>query len=1104
MPEQFLHGVDVVEIDDGVRPIRTVRASVIGLVGTAPDADADAFPLNIPVLVAGNRTEAAKLDTTGNGLGTLPWSMDAIFDQAGAVVVVIRVEEGNDDAETLANVIGGVDATTGAYEGVQALLAAQSVVHVTPRILIAPGFAHETALVSELLGIADRLRAVIIADGPNTNDADAISYRDEFGSPRVYLVDPAVRVFDTVSATEVTQPASPRVAGVIARTDAERGFWHSPSNKEIYGIVGTARPVDFTLGDGNARANLLNEQEVTTIIQEEGYRLWGNRTCGSDPKWAFLNVRRTADMINDSILRAHMWAVDRNINRTYLEDVVEGVNAYIRHLKAIGAIINGEAWAPAELNTPTQIAQGKVYISFKFSANYPAEHITFNSLLVNDYLTEVLPTVDDFVQPKLTTKMTDYVAGGMAGPIEVPMMQLDKLEVSMTLKTYHPDVFKLFNIGLGSAVPMTARGAFQDDDGSTHAVAVTMQMQLREIDPGTWKAGDETSLKLAGSCRSYKLEIDNEVIIEANMITGDLTVGGKDITGYRWQSAARIGRTPAQHYTGPDAMTMQLSGLILSVLPDGADGVTALSFERRRLQLEQMRDEAGKGTPLPMVDGTGRNWGRWVITNVNEDQQSFFADGKVKLMHYRTKDKDMLDQICLTYYGAETAIYDVLEANPFLGDREAVLESGIVIELPGGIAPDDDVSRFGLWLYLIADRLLSLSISDQAGLESDRCSLEIDNRDNAVILPPPGGVLDISLGYDWPDAGIAFHKMGRFTVDEFTLSGPPQTLSVNGQSVDMLGSARGQKTRYWDDVYLAAIVEEIAEDHGLTPRVDQAAREKFYPHLDQRRESDLNFLQRLGQEADLLVTVKEDHLIAISNSEGKTASGADLPGITLTPGDISRYSVTKQNRHVFKGVTTYWRDRNANETKSFTAGDEAGPILQVTGNQRDEKSAQDVAQAELKSRNRNTDGLSLQMPGLPQLVAETPLQLENFPEGVAGPWIAKSVDHKLSSSGFSTAVKEPKMTDTSYDRAAEHTDRCDLTLEKPFEFQGQMITSLSLREPTAADLERSMKEKNGISEGIMTIAHLAEVSPDLVRAMHGRDFMMVNDWVKQSLGVSMG
>ena len=394
MPEQFLHGVEVVEIDNGVRPIRTVRSSVIGLVGTAPDADAVAFPLNTPVLIAGNRTEAALLDSVGDGNGTLPDAIDAIFDQCGAMVVVIRVDEGVDEAATLTNMVGGVDAGTGQYQGVHGLLSAESVLGVAPKILCAPGYTSQrptdlaNPVVAELAGIADRLRGVIIADGPNTNDADAQTYAGDSGSKRVYVVDPGVKVF--VDGAYVDQPASARVAGMIAKSDSERGFWWSPSNREMYGIGGTTRAVDFTLGDANCRANLLNEQNIATIINQNGFRLWGNRTSSVDVKWAFLSVVRTADMINESLLRAHLWAVDRNITKTYIEDVTEGVRAYLRHLTSIGAILGGDCWADPELNTPEQIAAGKVYFDFDFTPPTPAEHVTFRSHLVNDYIKEVI------------------------------------------------------------------------------------------------------------------------------------------------------------------------------------------------------------------------------------------------------------------------------------------------------------------------------------------------------------------------------------------------------------------------------------------------------------------------------------------------------------------------------------------------------------------------------------------------------------------------------------------------------------------------------------------------------------------------------------------
>lgn len=395
MTETFLHGVEVVEVSDGIRPISTVRSAVIGLVGTAPRADAAAFPLNTPVLIAGSRTQAAKLlANAGANDGTLPDAIDSIFDQTGALVVVIRVAEGANAAETMANVVGGVDANTGQYTGVSALLGAGSVLGVIPRILIAPGFTHQTVgdganpVVAELMGIAQRLRAVICADGPSTTDAAAFSYAQSHGGRRVYVVDPAVKKLDA-AGNVVIKPASADVAGLICRIDNELGFWWSPSNQVINGIVGTERPIDFTFGDVNSRANLLNEQKIGTIIRQDGFRLWGNRTLSDDPKWQFLSVVRTADMINDSLMRAHLWAVDKNVTKTYVTDVVDGVNSYLRSLVTLGAILGGKCWADPDLNTPENISNGHVYFDFDFTPPAPAEHITFRSHLVNDYISEI-------------------------------------------------------------------------------------------------------------------------------------------------------------------------------------------------------------------------------------------------------------------------------------------------------------------------------------------------------------------------------------------------------------------------------------------------------------------------------------------------------------------------------------------------------------------------------------------------------------------------------------------------------------------------------------------------------------------------------------------
>jgi phage tail sheath protein FI len=397
MSEPFLHGVQVIIGDGGTRPIQVAPTSVIGIVGTAPRADADMFPLNTPVLIPASRAMAAKLlanSATSAGDGTLPDAIDSIFNQAGAWIVVVRVDVGVDDAATLANVLGGTDAGTGQYEGVHAFLAAQSVTFVKPRILIVPGFTHQrpageaNAVVAELLPIAERLRAIIVKDCESTNDTAALAGASDTGSRRVHVIDPRAL---KKNAAGVTAPAwsSAVVAGAIARNDATRGWWSSPSNIELFGIVGTERAIDFASDDPNSRSNLLNAGKVATIIREEGFRLWGNLTTSSDAKWKFLPVVRTADIIADAIQRSHLWAVDRMITKTYVAEVRESVAAFLRDLKQAGAILGGECWVDPELNSESSIANGEVYWDFDFTPTYPAQKVTFRMHIVNKYIAEI-------------------------------------------------------------------------------------------------------------------------------------------------------------------------------------------------------------------------------------------------------------------------------------------------------------------------------------------------------------------------------------------------------------------------------------------------------------------------------------------------------------------------------------------------------------------------------------------------------------------------------------------------------------------------------------------------------------------------------------------
>ncbi|MFJ4055981.1 phage tail sheath subtilisin-like domain-containing protein [Pseudomonas sp. NPDC089743] len=385
----FFHGVTVTNVDTGARTIALPSSSIIGLVDTfTPGPGADGTPTakaNELVMITSEREAVAAFGADS----AITKACQAIYTRAKAVIVACGVAKVADAAEQTSSIIGGVLAD-GTRTGMQALLDGKSRFNAQPRLLVTPKHSATQAVGTALVALADKLRGIAIIDGPGTTDEAAMAYAAEFGAKRAFMVDPGVKYWDTTADATVDAPASAWVAGLFAWTDSEYGFWASPSNKEFVGITGTTRSVEFLDGDDTCRANLLNNANITTIIRDDGYRLWGNRTLSSDPKWAFVTRVRTMDIVMDAILYGHKWAVDRSITKTYVSDVTEGLQAFMRDLKNQGAIINFEVYADTELNTASQLEQGKVYWNIRFTDVPPAENPNFRVEITNQWLTEVL------------------------------------------------------------------------------------------------------------------------------------------------------------------------------------------------------------------------------------------------------------------------------------------------------------------------------------------------------------------------------------------------------------------------------------------------------------------------------------------------------------------------------------------------------------------------------------------------------------------------------------------------------------------------------------------------------------------------------------------
>lgn len=380
----YHHGVRVVEINEGQRNIRIISTAVLGLICTASDADAVAFPLNTPVLVTKVDAAIAKAGT----LGTLAGALTAIRDQARPVVVVVRVAdgEGADAAAKETDQNGKVIGTAvgSQYTGMQALLAAKAKLGVQPRILGAPGLDTQ-AVTTALAAVAQKLRAFVYAEGHGEDVSEVMDYRQNFDPREVMVIWPRWKV--ATPGTGVVVDASPvaYAMGLRARIDAEQGWHKTISNVPVNGVLGISKDVFWDLQNPDTDAGLLNGAGITTLIRNQGFRFWGSRTCSTDELFAFESATRTAQILADTMAEGHFWAVDKPLHPSLVKDILEGINAKFRELKNLGYILDGRAWYDEEINEAATLKSGKLTLDYDYTPVPPLEDLTFQQRITDRY-----------------------------------------------------------------------------------------------------------------------------------------------------------------------------------------------------------------------------------------------------------------------------------------------------------------------------------------------------------------------------------------------------------------------------------------------------------------------------------------------------------------------------------------------------------------------------------------------------------------------------------------------------------------------------------------------------------------------------------------------
>lgn len=309
----------------------------------------------------------------------------------------------------------------------------------------------------------------------------------------------------------------------------------------------------------------------------------------------------------------------------------------------------------------------------------------------------------------------------------------------------------------------------------------------------------------------------------------------------------------------------------------------------------------------------------------------------------------------------------------------------------------------------LSPRLISLAVTENRSDEADTLDLTLDDTDGLLALPKRGNLLDVSIG--WADTGVV--NKGTFRVDEFEHSGAPDTITVRARSASMTKGLGERKEKSWHGLTIAAIVQTIAKNHKLNPRVAQEIGKILIPHIDQTNESDMSFLTRVAKRYDAVMNVKSENLLFLPIGAGTTASGKPLEVLHIERKDGDRHRYHVSERENYQGVRANYYSGGKGKKESVTIGGENNTNMKVLPEVYPSKEeAEAAAQAEFNRTQRSQATMSLTLAlGIPELFPELPVTVSGFKAEIdATDWLVKRVRHDMSDGGY-TGELELEMSD---------------------------------------------------------------------------------------------
>ncbi|NCG53736.1 phage late control D family protein [Serratia fonticola] len=328
----------------------------------------------------------------------------------------------------------------------------------------------------------------------------------------------------------------------------------------------------------------------------------------------------------------------------------------------------------------------------------------------------------------------------------------------------------------------------------------------------------------------------------------------------------------------------------------------------------------------------------------------------------------------------------------------------------------------------LTKRLMSLTLTDNRGFEADMLNITLDDADGKIALPRRGAVLSVAIGWK----GQALTPKGTFTVDEIEHSGAPDQMTITARGADFRSTMNLQREQSWHAIKLADLAKAIADRNKLKLSINPSFSTTTIDHSDQTNESDGSYLTRLGKQYGFTPTVKNGTLLLLSPGSNTTASGKQIPTLTITRavGDSHTFSIT--DRDAYTGVVAHYLNTRAakqenvkvkRKTKKkkvkpgdnpetdkkegdYLVGDDEN-TLTLRHTYASKGNAVRAAKSAWERIQRGVAEFSITLAvGRAEICPEYPVKVSGFKKEIDdAEWTITQVTHTVTDSGFTTALQ---------------------------------------------------------------------------------------------------